>query len=280
MKKETKEKRIKYLQGLIQNKETMIKNYRNGTYVRLDTNFEKKAEKCVVRWKKEIQKIEESPTTVLKSKSPSASKEQQRIYREKRKKEIKYELVKEKTCTMCNKTKPASQFNKNSASKDMLTCGCKMCLNKNYGWKNNPEKQDEYYAKYGKFDTREELLQYRASKPQRDKEQREAYRNSWGSGAYLVTTTEDETYVGFSRYLRTRKEFHNSNSKRPDSCIAGIHTMKEFKILELSDDKMIEQYWIEKLKPTLNQRRAVSKKKLQKRKLTANYNKQQILINN
>ena len=81
------------------------------------------------------------------------------------------------------------------------------------------------------------------------------YEESWGSGVYLVTCKQGNTYVGYSNRLRARKCQHFSKKIRPDSCIAGIYTAVKFTILEVTKDKSKEDYWIKKLKPTLNTRK-------------------------
>ena len=164
--------------------------------------------------------------------------------------------MKSKVCKWCSNAKDLSSFTVNKSSKDGLMAYCRACLKERHGY-HKPEVKERHYKKYGKYDSYEEMLAARELRNANVKEIRKEmirkYINSWGSGVYLITTVCNNTYVGFSQYLRKRRNVHNSNSLRPDSAIAGIYKIKEFKILENTDNKEREVYYIKKLKPSINQ---------------------------
>ncbi len=111
------------------------------------------------------------------------------------------------------------------------------------------------YEKLGttnkKYETYEEMLA--AKKPLKEitYQSNEKYRRSWGSGVYMVECKEG-IYIGFSTRLRGRKCTHFQTTPTTGSSIAGIFTPLAFIILEKTEDPTRERYWIDKLKPTLN----------------------------
>lgn len=155
-----------------------------------------------------------------------------------------------KACNICMQEKELKEFGTNKASKDGLSYYCFPCRR---------AKQKLNYRKINGpvvFLTQEE-------KQQKIKDYRKTYMSKWGSGVYLVSTECGNTYIGSSKNLKHRKDVHNSRKKRADSYIAGYYQVKEFKILEKIENytrtkgQVREQYWIEKLKPTLNERAAI-----------------------
>lgn len=132
-----------------------------------------------------------------------------------------------KVCSVCETYKDYSEFNKLKASLDGYSPACKSCARK---------RLEDYY-------------------------------NSWGGGVYLITTECNQTYIGSTNKLRYRKLRHTTHIVRSsDSKIAGEYSVKEFRILEVVENytrkegRFAEQKWIDKLNPTLNKLRAVSKK--------------------
>jgi len=174
-------------------------------------------------------------------------------YRKKREEKIAnqgYIKVDKKFCPKCKKEKKPSEFGINKGSKDGLAYYCKNCMKTNYPWKNT-------YS--GTFETREEYLEYKKlmRDPIRIKKlariKANIYNRSWGSGVYIVKCVEGD-YIGFSSVLRKRKNSHFCKNKRNDSPIAGKLTPFEFIILEKTNDKSREKFWIKKLKPSINSR--------------------------
>lgn len=174
-------------------------------------------------------------------------------YRKKREEKIAnqgYIKVDKKFCLKCEKEKKPSEFGINKGSKDGLAYYCKNCMKTNYPWKNT-------YS--GTFETREEYLEYKKlmRDPIRVKKlgriKANMYNRSWGSGVYIVKCVEGD-YIGFSSLLRKRKNSHFCKNKRNDSPIAGKLTPLEFIILEKTNDKNREKFWIKKLKPSINSR--------------------------
>ena len=241
MKRETKQKRIKYFQGLIDNKQAQLENYLNGSYIASE-DWDHKAMKMITNWKAKITQIENlSEERKPYSRKPKSSNSKS------------YPVsVTEKKCSRCGEIKKAKDFSTNKQVLSGLTSWCKPCMKER---RENETVKEEYYKKHGKYDSREEMLRVREenkrTRSERLKKKVLEYRNSWGSGVYLVIT-DGGNYVGYSKYLRTRRDSHNSKRLRPDSCIAGVYKVLEFQILEVTTDKSREQYWIHKLNPELN----------------------------
>ncbi len=151
-----------------------------------------------------------------------------------------------KICNTCQQAKEYSEFYKNKNFKDGYGYYCIPCVQ----------------AKHNVKTPRKNITpEYRKAKR---KEFQNSYFNSWGGGIYLVITECSNTYVGSSKILRHRRDVHSCSKNRADSCIAGNYKVKTFKILEkienysLQNARIREQYWIEKLQPTLNKRSAIT----------------------
>ena len=150
-----------------------------------------------------------------------------------------------KICYTCKQEKELYHFRVNNATKDKLDYHCIAC------------RKEKYIEKYGRA-----ILLTEEEKRKRRRERRLAYARSWGSGVYILHTECGGTYIGSSKTIRVRKDRHSSTKKRSDSRIAGYFKVVKFQILEnlknptLKDLKAREQYWIEKLQPTLNSRSA------------------------
>lgn len=251
MKESTKKKRIEYFTGLIKAKQLLIESYRNLEYKANDPDWIYTAEKMIKNWQYKIKAIEDTPVFTYKEKAKKAKKYEYSYYPI---------SVKESLCIKCLETKPAESFGRNKHRKSGLSSYCLDCYRKHYGYSTKSQDwKNEEYKRTGKYNSREEMLKVREERQRTEKERsklrRQKYANSWGSGVYLATTTGGR-YVGFSSQLRIRRNHHNSKSLRPDSPIAGIFTLLKFEILETTTDKSREQYWIDKLKPEINQRAA------------------------
>ena len=135
-------------------------------------------------------------------------------------------------CNKCFVEKSNNQFNVNKRNKCGLQHYCKEC---------------EYKI------CRANRLKRKAQGDTYDEKYRINYRLSWGAGVYLITNliTKD-TYVGQSSALRDRFNLHVSHGKN----LKDTDVWKWEILEQLSPNTKIllerENYWINKIKPTLN----------------------------
>tara|TARA_R110000744_G_scaffold42151_3_gene95321 strand:- start:1188 stop:1685 length:498 start_codon:yes stop_codon:yes gene_type:complete len=158
--------------------------------------------------------------------------------------------MKSKQCPKCKQVKALTEYWKASSSKDKHALTCKDCA-KSYYSKYSPG----YYLKNKKsIDIKEKenrlknLEKYNANARIASKVRYAGHT----PGVYLATFKEG-TYVGESRVVENRNKFHRlGNSNVNDGSLSFI----KYQILEEIQDeaprKQREEYWIKKLKPTLN----------------------------
>ena len=150
-----------------------------------------------------------------------------------------------KTCTNCQETQDLSNFYKQKYGKFGHASVCKKCMTKKYRVQrtlyrtNNIEKQREYSKTY-----------YYKNKDRLNQICKE-FVKSLKPGVYFVKANNG-TYIGQSKAMLRRKWDHDRDSNK----LTPVDKVLEFKILEVVEDKDLrlkrEQYWIDKLKPTLN----------------------------
>tara|TARA_A100001201_G_C3941773_1_gene156767 strand:+ start:24 stop:539 length:516 start_codon:yes stop_codon:yes gene_type:complete len=166
-----------------------------------------------------------------------------------------------KTCTKCKETQDLSNFGSRKNTKDGLTYWCKSCINSN--WRKNSfkyKKKRKLYLRNYYEKNKELLLQnnkvYKSNNLPKwkdyHKEYDKKYMKQYTSGVYLVEA-KNGSYVGQSHRIEWRCKYEHGNNNSPNS---PVKNLKSFKILEVVEDKQLrlerEQYWINKLKPTLN----------------------------
>lgn len=131
-----------------------------------------------------------------------------------------------KVCTTCKLDKPLEEFYKHKKGKFGRNSRCKKCSYK---------KRREHW-----MENREKYVH--SSKVHREKTD---------SGVYCIKASNG-TYVGQSKNIQLRI----SNHKSIKNSLTPVESIIEWKILEKVQDSrerlIREEYWIKKLKPTLN----------------------------
>lgn len=132
-----------------------------------------------------------------------------------------------KVCATCKVDKPLEDFHKHKNGKFGRNFRCKKCAY---------EKRRDHWVK------------------NRDKyvESSKLHRERTDSGIYFVKASNG-TYVGQSKNIQLRI----ANHKSIKNTLSPVESIIEWKILEKVQDSrerlVREEYWIKKLKPTLNQ---------------------------
>ena len=156
-----------------------------------------------------------------------------------------------KQCTKCGETKALEFFYRFKRAKDGRTTACKVCLNNSY-----TDKRKLYYSNNREY-LKKKMIENRLEKHDEYKEKERiatsARYKTYTPAVYLATFKEG-TYVGESKVVENRNRFHRLGRSNVND---GSLTFVKYEILEQVEDTKLrkerELYWINKLKPTLNQ---------------------------